>query len=184
MAVTHPDLRFRPGDYFLTQIGGPVGLAIRVAQGLCGDWSRYTHAGVILDDGTIIAAQPGGARIEPLSSIASKKHLALGQMPLTMAERAEVVAVARSFEGVPYSFLNYLSLTLVTLGIRPKWLLRYVAGTGHVICSQLVDKVYPLATYGRVNLFDDGRFAGDVTPGDLAHVGLIQHVGTGPYRRP
>jgi len=63
----------------------------------------------------------------------------------------------------------------------PGWLLDYVAGTGHIICSQLVDQCYLDAG---VHLFDDGRFVGDVTPGDLAHVGTIENIGTGPFAIP
>lgn len=168
-----------PGDYFLTQITGFGGLLIRVAQGLAGDWSRYTHTGIYLGDGTVIAAQPGGARIDPIESILEMRPLAISVTGLEPHRREEIVALARSLEGRPYSFLDYLSIALVTLGIRPKWLLRYVESTGHMICSQLVDYVYEQCG---VDLFDDGRPHGDVTPGDLAHVGTIRHVGAGPVR--
>ncbi len=66
----------------------------------------------------------------------------------------------------------------MTFHIRPRWLLDYVAGTGHMICSQLVDQSYLDAG---VHLAEDGRFPGDVTPGDLAYVGTIGNVDNGPY---
>jgi hypothetical protein len=40
----------------------------------------------------------------------------------------------------------------------------FIADSGHLICSQLVDLCYLRAG---AHLFDDGRLPGDVTPGDL-----------------
>jgi hypothetical protein len=78
--------------------------------------------------------------------------------------RARVAAAGRALAGTPYSFLDYLSLFLLHLGIRPAWLLRAVDNRRHMICSQLVDTAYEAAG---LHLFTDGRFPGDVTPGDL-----------------
>jgi len=166
------------GDFYLVQIHGPGGWLIRLGQALTGDWSRYCHAGIILDDGTALAAHPGGATIDPLDEILYDRPLAVSHYDLTLKEQAAVVAAARSYRGRPYSILDYLSLAAVTFHVRPRWLLNYIAGTGHMICSQLVDQCYLDAG---VNLFDDGRFAGDVTPGDLAYVGTIENIGTGPF---
>lgn len=171
---------YQPGDFFLTQIKGPGGLLIRLAQAATGDLSRYTHAGIFLDRGEVIAAQPGGARIDPVEDVLRERPLAICHMPLTDRERENVVAYARALKGRSYSFLDYLSLAVLAFRVRPAWLLRYVRSTGHMICSQLVDTVYSHAS--GLCLFDDGRFSGDVTPGDLAHVGTTTHVGTGPYR--
>lgn len=167
----------QPGDFFLAQIRGFGGLLIRLAQAVSGDASRYTHAGVILDNGMLIEAMPGGARIVPVTTIIDNKPLAFSRYDLSDEMRARIVSQARSYEGVPYSFLDYLSLGLLALGLRPKRLRARIHGSGHMICSQLVDKTYLTAG---VHLFDDGRDSGDVTPGDLAHVGTIYHVSTGP----
>lgn len=172
----------QPGDYFLTQIGGTLGLVIRILQGLTGDWSRYTHAGIVLDDETVIAAQPGGARIDPLRSVFNirSRNVAFSANDwLSDEDRAEIVARARALEGTPYNFLDYVLLALLAFGIKPEWLRRRVHDTGHLICSQLVDEVY--AEVG-VELFADDRLSGDVTPGDLAHVGTITHYNTGPHQ--
>lgn len=177
MTQTHPLL---PGDYVLVQITGFGGLLIRAAQALAGDPSIYTHVGIVLDDQTVIGAQPGGARIDPIGTVLNARPLAVSYNALSREERARIVTYARSLEGRPYSFLDYLSLALARFRVRPKWLLRYIEDSGHMICSQLVDHVYEVAG---VDLFDDGRPHGDVTPGDLAHVGTIHHVGGGPRVR-
>ena len=172
----------RPGEIFLTQIGGLMGLAIRFAQGVVvGDWSRYTHAGIILDDDTVIAAQPAGARIDPLDTILYDRPLAILPVP-DWAEhrRDDIVATARRYVGHPYGFGDYLYIGLVRLGIRPKWLTRFVASDATLICSALADKVWNL---NGIQLFDDGRLHGEVSPGDLAHTGVVHHIGTGPYDR-
>lgn len=171
----------QPGDFFLSQIRGPLGFVIRLGQGLAGDWSRYTHAGIVLDDHTVMAAQPGGARIDTLESVLAFHPVAFSKNPLTDGQRSDIVAAARVLEGVPYSFLDYLSIVALAFGFKPTWLREWVANSGHMICSQLVDIVYESAG---VCLFDDGRAPGDVTPGDLSHVGDIHHFDTGPYSSP
>lgn len=168
----------QPGDYFLSQIKGTGGFFIRLAQLLTGDASRYTHAGVVLDDGTVIQAEPGGATMVPLTDIITEPPVAFSRFPLTDTQRRDIVTAARKYEGVPYSFLDYLYLALITLGFSGKHAQKRVADSGHMICSQLVDQAYLDAD---VHLFADGRFPGEVTPGDLAHVGTIYNILSGPF---
>ena len=170
----------KPGDIYLTQIRGLGGFFIRLGQLVAGDASRYTHAGVVLDDGTAIEADPRGARYFPLDEVERRRiqyriPLAFTAWDLTDEKRAEIVAAGRRYHGVPYNFLDYLSIGLATFNLRPKWLAHFVNNTGHMICSQLVDQVYQDAG---VHIFNDGRLPGDVTPGDLAHVGRIYHFDT------
>lgn len=181
-----PSYTPRPGDIFLTQIGGLLGLVIRVLQGLLvGDWSRYTHAGIVLEDGWIIAAQPRGARIDPITTIIDSRPLAvLPVPPWAESRRSEIVETAKTFECHPYGFLDYLYIGLMRverkIGTRvtPRWLQNFVSSDSTLICSALADKVWCMSG---IHLFDDGRLHGEVSPGDLAHVGWTYHVGTGPY---
>lgn len=155
----------KPGDIGLTRIGGVLGFFVSLGQHLAGDSSRYTHAYIVLDDETVIAAQPGGARIDNLSDYKNKAVYL--QRDLTDEQRMTIVEEARSLEGLPYSFLDYLALALARFGIKPKWLQKYIADTGHMICSQLCDEVYRRAG---IHLFNDGRLPQEVTPGDLFYV--------------
>lgn len=155
----------KPGDIGLTRIGGVLGFFVSLGQHLAGDSSRYTHAYIVLDDETVIAAQPGGARIDKLSDYKNKAIYI--QLDLTDEQRASIVAEARTLEGLPYSFLDYLALAIARLGIKPKWLKKYIANTGHMICSQLCDEVYRRAG---IHLFNDDRLPQEVTPGDLLYV--------------
>lgn len=155
-----------PGDFGLVSITGTVGRLIRVGQYLNGDGFRnFEHAFVVLDGGMLLEAEPGGARIRPLAQY-DGTNVTYSDWPLTDVQRDRIVQ-ARSLVGTPYSVLDYLSLVLVRLHIRPGWVARYVVNTGHMICSQMVDFCYVQAG---VHLFDDGRIPGDVTPGDLATV--------------
>lgn len=157
--------QIKAGDIGLTRIEGLLGFFVSLGQHLAGDSSKYTHAYIVLDDETVIAAQPGGARIDKLSDYKDKAIYI--QMDLTDDQRATIVREARALEGTPYSYMDYLAIALLRFGIKPKWLRNYIKSTGHMICSQLADFVYCKAG---VHLFKDGRESQDVTPGDLLYV--------------
>lgn len=154
----------RPGDFGLVKIKGLVGAFVTAGQWFLGDFSKWTHAFVLLDDGTVIEAMPQGAQIVPLSHYDGREIL-WSNLPLTQRQRRDIVSEARSLVGTPYSFADYGALFVERLGVGWGLTKDYVTETGHLICSQLVDEVYKRAG---VHLFDDGRLSQDVTPGDLA----------------
>lgn len=155
----------RPGDFALLAGYDPVGRLIRVGEWVNGDgFSLYSHAFVLLDDDTILEAEPGGARIRPVTEYPAE-HVTWSSWDLTDPERAAIVAAARQRLGVPYSGLDYLALALHRLDIPAPGLRAFIASTGHEICSQLVDQIYLDA---HLHMFDDGRWAGFVTPAALA----------------
>jgi len=158
----------QPGTFFLARIDGLLGLAIALGQWLIGDASRYSHAGIVLDDGTVMEAMPTGARIAPLADVLARRPLAFSwAVPLTTEQRADIVAGARALEHARYGFTAYLHLALLRFGVRSKWLIARLRRDHRFICSQLVDHVY---TEAGVHLFVDGRACFEVTPGDLANV--------------
>ena len=85
--------------------------------------------------------------------------------------RAAVAASARGFTGVPYSVADYFALAAARLHIPYPHLKRYVRDSKSMICSQLADAS---AAEGGWHLFEDGRWHGDVTPGDLYRLYLKQ----------
>lgn len=155
----------KAGDFGLSVTAGHVGWWINIAQAITGDSSRYTHAFIVLDDETVLEAQAQGAIISPLSKYTGRA--VFSSLDLTDSERAGIVREARALIGTPYGFTDYLSLALLHWGIRPEWVKNRIKGRGRMICSQLVDEVYLRAG---VHLFHDGRWAQDVTPGDLANL--------------
>lgn len=161
-------VNLQPGDFGLTQIAGAGGVFVRFGQWLNGDgFSEFEHAFLYLGDGQIIEAEPGGARITDLSEYADfTVQWSSGIIPLTAGQRTAIVANARKYQGTPYSFLDYFALAARRLHLEPAEILlkERVQDSEHLICSQLVDQVY---TDSGVHLFNDGRWPGDVTPGDL-----------------
>ncbi|MFJ3248349.1 hypothetical protein [Streptomyces sp. NPDC086782] len=153
-----------PGDFALTKIAGVTGAFISAGQYLVGDGAPVQHAYVYVGDGLIVQAMPGGAELIALEDANEPYVWSTGKIPLTATERFDICVNALSLVGTPYSFLDYASIALAHYRIRPAWVRDFVASTGHLICSQLVDEAYLRAG---VHLFDDGRLPGDVTPGDL-----------------
>src|SRR4051794_28204282 len=190
-----PMRRYPVGSFLLTRSPSRVSRLITAAEGLTGDGTRYSHAALVprlppaplrRARGPVVEPLPAGARLTPLIRyvgrggnvvvcdapvrVAVVDAVASGQIhPWEATDhedtiRARVAAAGRALVGTPYSFLDYLSLFLLHLGVRPAWLLRAVDNRRHMICSQLVDTAYEAAG---LHLFADGRFPGDVTPGDL-----------------
>lgn len=177
----NPDVFYPPGSFFLTRIHGRTGWWVGIAQAVCGMPSRWTHAGICLGDGKILQAQPGGAVITTVEeSLLGRPHIAC-DAPIRMTAaamdlpvetrghyeaklRADIVGLARKFQGTPYSFADYLALAALHLHLPSKRIRRYVQDSGHLICSALVDRVYDEVG---IHLYDDGRLSGDVSPADL-----------------
>lgn len=155
-----------PGDFFLVPMRGIGGPAIRFGQWLNGDgFDPVQHAGMYLGSGETIEAYPGGAIRGNISAYAGLDIVwSSGFFDLAPDQRMKLVEIALGFEGVPYSFLDYAALAAHRFHVQTPGLKRFIEESGHMICSQLVDHVYELAG---VHLFDDNRWHGDVTPGDL-----------------
>ncbi|MFI9123852.1 hypothetical protein ACIGW0_31425 [Streptomyces bikiniensis] len=156
-----------PGDFALTKIGGITGKLVAAGQALVGDASPVQHAFVYVGYGEIVHAMPGGAEMISIEDASEPVVWSTGKIPLSDEQRRTIKREAFNLVGTPYSFLDYASIGLAHFRIRPRWVRDYVADTGHLICSQLVDEVYLRAG---IHLFSDGRLPGDVTPGDLWHL--------------
>jgi hypothetical protein len=154
------------GQFGLTQIPGAAGLFIRVGQWLIGDgFENYEHAAVAIDDATsgaidVMEAEPGGARISTYNFV----QFTWSNLSLTLEQAQAVSLAAIKYKNVPYSFLDYFAIALHKWHIPIPGLRKYISSTRHMICSQLVDQCFKDAG---VQLFDDGRWSGYVTPGDL-----------------
>lgn len=150
------------GDFGVTAIPGRAGRWIRVGQWLNGDgYDDFQHAFVVVEEGRGVEAQPTGAAYVDLTGWPRAVYYNCPE-----ESREAVAAAAVSLIGTPYSWADYFALAAVRLHLdavaRP--LRKYVHDSGHLICSQLVDLAYQM---GGVQLYDDGRLPGDVTPADL-----------------
>jgi uncharacterized protein YycO len=152
----------QPGDIGLTSITGPVGKLIQVGQWLNGDgFAPWEHAFIVLPGDRLIEAEPGGARVAPLSEYDDRDVQYVSPAGLTDAQRKAVCDRALTHRGVPYSFLDYVALAAHRFRLPVPGLRSYIESTGHQICSQLCDRAYLDAG---IHLFRDGRWPGYVTP--------------------
>jgi hypothetical protein len=167
----------RPGDIGITRISGAGGAAIRLAQWANGTgWTKYQHAFQFLGkiegatgDDWIIEAMPGGARL------IRNWHTAADTVYLRCPDqyRTAVVAAALALKGTPYSAADYAAIAAHRLHVPSSHLRRFIESSGHLICSQLVDRA---ADRGGWHLFDDGRWDGYVTPNDLVRLYIAQRA--------
>jgi len=171
----------QPGTIGLTAIDGQVGKAIHFLQWLnenpFKNWFKkntdpnYEHVVLYLGatkeypEGALLEAEPGGSRIRSVEEyseiywctrIAWKFYKAL---PLIANE-------AKRDTGIPYSFLDYLALTLRRMHFWFPGMRRYLKAIGHQICSQLA--VWEYEKHG-CYLFPH-EWAGDETPMDIYYL--------------
>jgi hypothetical protein len=132
--------------------------------------SPVHHVVVALDDGTCIGAEPGGARIRPLSDFPQTSWSAFA---LTLHQVIMIVNWCRDHEGVPYNFLDdvAIGLALLTRMHVPGFVQRRLSSDEHLQCAQLADSAYAAAG---VHLFED-VLPGAVYPGTF--VPLWRQVG-------
>jgi hypothetical protein len=168
----------QPGDIGLVRMPGAGGRAIRIGQWLAGDgYSDYEHVMVLVgsveDRGVamVMEAMPGGARLTLLSYYTRQGEVLWLRCP--PEHRTAVAAAALALEGTPYSWADYWAVGAHRLHIPAPHLERYIVSSKHLMCAQLADRA---ADAGGWHLFTDGRWVGDVTPGDLARLARKQPV--------
>lgn len=181
----------QPGDFCCVPVSGEAGELIRLGEQLNGTgFTQYQHAeiyaGSLIPEaagtfemlirrsgapyGWTFSAYPGGARLKPLPCPPEELPGALwssGAFELTGTQRRKIITAALKYEGIPYSWLDYVALAAHRLRIPVPGLRKYIAATGHQICSQITDNCYLDAG---IHLFNDGRWPGYVTPADLARL--------------
>jgi cell wall-associated NlpC family hydrolase len=151
-------------------MAGQAGRLIRIGQWLNGNgFADFEHAFVYVGGGELVEAEPGGARLGPLTEYDGRPiRWSTGRFQLTEEQRQAVVTAARGYLGVPYSAADYFALAAHHFHLPIGALIKaYVADSKHMICSQLVDQCYRDAG---IQLFRDGRWPGYVTPADLANL--------------
>lgn len=175
----------KPGDIGLVGSNSFVGWFVRFGQRLVGDHSFVTHAFIVLHNGDIIEAMPGGAKFATIDKYPDAVY---SKFELTYDERAAICEEAIRMEGIPYSFLDYLSIFLTHL-VEKKWIpFKYswipqkiknrVQDSGHMICSQLCSEAYRRAG---MEISPKKELPMDLTPADLAEI-VLRYPG-GPLER-
>jgi hypothetical protein len=163
------------GTIGLTQISGDVGKLIEVGEFLNGQgFKDWEHAFLLGPNGSVLEAEPGGARIANVSEYADiywctaiAAQYDEDKLADIWGDAVQKYGPGAGFKsktgGVPYSFLDYDAMFVHRLGIPAPGLRGYIGDTRHLICSQLCDVAYS----------DEGchLFAG-VWPGYVTPLGL------------
>lgn len=175
-----------PGDFVCVPIAGEVGTGIKVGQWLAGDHHiEYQHAEVYVgkvdgapdDDapwGYTYSAYPddGKGTRSGKRALPAPPHVlpgaiwSSGVIKLTTEQRQGIVQWCYAHPSIQYSFVDYGAIALKRFGIRPPALRTYIESSKRMICSYYADAA--MLNGAGVHLFDDGRWPGEVTPGDLA----------------
>lgn len=172
----------QPGDFCLVAIQPwYVGWPIRVAEALNGDgfgkwvteldgtrrFEGFSHAFMVIGQGRIVEAEPGGAIISDLAKYRDAQRggaFVSSTWDLTDAQRSTICLNALARVGIGYSALDYVELAAHRLHIPVPGLRKRIAATGYQICSQQVDWEYMMSD---LPMFQDNRWEGDVTPMNL-----------------
>jgi hypothetical protein len=123
--------------------------------------SHSHHVVVAVSPTHCIGAQPGGARLRPITDF---HNVTWSRFELTDLQRWGIGFYCRSLINAPY---NYAAFVLIGLRFMlhakiPGWLQRAVSTTYRVECAQLADSAL---TAVDATAFDDGREPGLVFPG-------------------
>jgi hypothetical protein len=191
MMITSPspaDLGVVPGDWFVVNPHERLFWWIEMGESLIdGRHTTWGHAGVASrwDGNTlmIVEAEPGGA-VERSWHWQDNPHLWSTGMGLSVSGMSNAALHYAGYDptglggrwtkdrpGVGYSFADYAAIEAHSLHLPLPGVRHRIETSGHMICSQLVDKC---AQDAGVQLFDDKRWNGFVKPSDLGYL-LEEH---------
>ena len=128
--------------------------------------SNWCHCVVAISETHCVSAEPGGARVRPISFY---PEIVWSAFPMRPGQRRRAVRFAIKCVGVPYAWSDFVAagIALVTRTKTPEWLRAHVAGTDSLICSQLCDLALQAAG---IHVFFDERPAGAVIPASFGKV--------------
>jgi hypothetical protein len=169
MAATNQLPQPQPGDFAVVDTGSKLAGAIVSAETVADLHStKWDHAVIcsrVDADGTAwIVEGEGSGAVEKKWHYGERPHKWSTGIVTTSPAAG---SAAQKYVGVPYSYLDYVALTLHSLHTPVPGLKNYIASTRHMICSQLVDQAEKDAG---VHLFKDNRWPGYVKPSDLGRL--------------
>ncbi|SFR76040.1 hypothetical protein SAMN05428970_2007 [Agromyces sp. CF514] len=128
--------------------------------------SQYTHIVVAINENQCVSAEPGGARVRPISFYPG---IVWSRYPLRTWQRRRIVRYAVSRIGTPYATADFIAagIAIITRTRTPDWLAAYVEDDERLICSQLCDLALQA---GNIHVFHDYRPAGAVVPSSFEKV--------------
>ena len=131
--------------------------------------NKFTHSGIVGErlpngDYVIYEAYFSGFRENRLSYYDGIAEVEFSDFQLTQVERRAIIAEAKRFIGIGYSYGAILALLLSSRGFCPQWIFRKLADPRNLICSEAVARAY----YNAGLPFKLGIDFARMTPGDLS----------------
>lgn len=138
----------RPGDFYIGDIGGAMGVGVALGEILIGDGFRLgqlsaRHIGIVTragehdpferedHDPEMAQAMPGGAEVVQLTDehhwTPKCAYVRLPEDYPGQARDAATVALAMVGAGVAYSPLSYAAIGAAWRGVDPPWLLEWIS---------------------------------------------------------
>lgn len=160
----------RPGQFGLTKIHGWAGIGIKTGQALLRlrhPLCPVQHGFLVLDNDEVIEAEPGGARIMPLSYYTETSRVRetwYSDLNLTDTQVDNTIIAARLLKDIPYNWVTYWALAAKRFGISTPHIDDLIKNKGYQMCTQLIDWSLHL---GGVELYDNGKLPQNVIPSDL-----------------
>jgi hypothetical protein len=148
------------------QVGLIPGSSNIIQYGICKvTRSHVAHTILDIGGGECISAEPGGAKIRPLTDFPTAIW---SSYAITPQQATVAAAWGRAQEGVPYNFFDDAVIGIEeAFGIRlPKWVEDGAWNRTSLECAQLADQALQAAGF---QAFDDGRHPGRVYPGSFEH---------------
>jgi hypothetical protein len=162
--------RVLPGDWAVINTGSRSTPLVEFGQMLAGGHeTKWDHVVIASRHDPqqglmIVEAMPSGSREVPWH-YASRPHVWSTGLFRSCPPAG---AMAQKLAGRPYSWADYAEIGLHRrFHLDTGWLQRRIADSGHLICSQLVDLAWQMAS---VQLWDDKRWNGDVMPADFGRL--------------
>lgn len=176
--------QLRPGDIGFTNIGGAAGALIwagqKIVDAASREESKFKHVFAVVSAGgseredtfqlsrtRIVQAMPSGAECIEIGQEHWSPHFVYIRprySPHGMEMSERVAQKAMNYVGTPYSFLDYVAIAGLHVGIKNGPIRRRVTSSKRMICSQLADQAMSDAGW---HAFTDGRLPQDVTPAAL-----------------
>lgn len=148
------------GVYGCVKTRGLVPFLIRAA---CRTWAD--HAFVVVADGQVVEAEPGGVRIRDVSEYADCRVEYNDTEPMTDTQRAAVAEFASGLIGEAYDWTADGIDGLAALGIRWRILALIPRARRSVMCSEMVAQA---GQYAGLDWLCGQTITAQVTPGMLA----------------
>lgn len=158
----------------MTDLTGQIGICLNgtswVARGI--HWatrSPCNHVVVAVTPTKCVSAEPGGVRHRTNQAY---KDIVWFREPLTLQDKAAIIAAANAKMSLPYNYAIYPALALERLTGHPvpAFIAKWLGRRKNVDCSQLADDIYTAA--GK-HLFPN-QYPDLVTPGDFYRY-AVQH---------